>query len=133
MHIVALKTSNDIFKVERCCYVCSDDEGIPGGNTAKKSRIDKGGANGLVTASPLGSKQTRYRSTYKYTGTRIYGLFTLPDTGSGTVSNSDSCPITEIGSRDLSPSLYNVNIFCIVECTLWVWNPSTYTSPSPSM
>ena len=63
MTLVTYRRRKCTFKVERCCYVCSDDEGTPGGSTAKKSRIDKGGANGLVTASPLGSKQTRYRST----------------------------------------------------------------------
>ena len=34
---------------------------------------------------------------------------------------------TEVGSRDLSPSLCNVNMFCIVQCKYWVWN----RSPSP--
>ena len=42
---------------------------------------------------------------------------------------------TEIGSRDLSPSLWNVNMFCIVQCSHQVWNmsPSPYPSLSPEM
>ena len=41
----------------------------------------------------------------------------------------------ELGSRDLSPSLCNVNVFCIVQCSYRVWNPnpSLYPSPSPAM
>ena len=31
---------------------------------------------------------------------------------------------TQIGSRDLSPSLCNVNMFCIVQCSHPVWNLS---------
>ena len=42
---------------------------------------------------------------------------------------------TEIGSRDPNPSLGNVNMPCIIQCTLWVWNPnpSLYRSSSLSM
>ena len=42
---------------------------------------------------------------------------------------------TEIESRGLSPSLCNVNMFCIVQCSHRAWNPnpSLYLSPSPSM
>ena len=42
---------------------------------------------------------------------------------------------TEIGSRNPSPSLCNGNMFCIVQCSHWVWNPNPnpYLSPSPSM
>ena len=39
---------------------------------------------------------------------------------------------TEIGSRDLSPNLCNVNMFCIVQCRHWVWNPNPTPSPSRS-
>ena len=28
----------------------------------------------------------------------------------------------EIRSRDVSPSLCNVNIFCLVQCSHWAWN-----------
>ena len=42
---------------------------------------------------------------------------------------------TDIGSRNPSPSLYNVNMFCMVQCSHWVWNPnlSSYPSQFPSM
>ena len=41
----------------------------------------------------------------------------------------------EIGSRDQSPSLCNVNMFCTVQCSHLDWNQnlSLYRNPSPSM
>ena len=38
---------------------------------------------------------------------------------------------TVVRRRDLSPSLCNVNMFCIVQCSHWVWKPSP--GPSPLM
>ena len=40
---------------------------------------------------------------------------------------------TEVGSRDPSLSLCNVNLFCIVQCSHQVWNPNLYPSSSLSM
>ena len=40
---------------------------------------------------------------------------------------------TELGSRDWSLSLCNVNMFCIVQCSHWVWNPNPYPSLSTAM
>ena len=42
---------------------------------------------------------------------------------------------TEIGSGNTGPSLCNVNMFCIVQCSHRVWKPnlSLYQSPSQSM
>ena len=42
---------------------------------------------------------------------------------------------TEMGSRDPSPSLCNVNMLCIVQCSHQVWNSSlsVYPSHSPAM
>ena len=42
---------------------------------------------------------------------------------------------TEIESRDPSLNLWNVNMFCIVQCSHWVWNPilSVYPNLSVSM
>ena len=39
----------------------------------------------------------------------------------------------EIRSIDLSPSLCNVNMFCIVQCSHRVWNPCQSTYPYPSL
>ena len=65
----------------------------------------------------------------KYYMNRHFGSFTLTETDSGLLSK------TEIESRDLSLSLCNVNMFCIVQCSHQVWNsnPSPYTSPFPAM
>ena len=65
-----------------------------------------------------------------------YGSFTLPETDSGTDSDSFGFrSYTETGRRDPSPSLCNVNMFCMVQHSHRVWKPnlSLYLSPSPSM
>ena len=41
--------------------------------------------------------------------------------------------LSEIGRRDPSPSLCNANMFCIVQCSLRVSNPSPNPSPYPSL
>ena len=40
-----------------------------------------------------------------------------------------------IGTRDQSLSLCNVNMFCTMQCSQWVWNVnlSLYPSPSPAI
>ena len=40
---------------------------------------------------------------------------------------------TEIESRDPSPSMCNVNMFCIVQCNHWVWNESESVPESVSV
>ena len=39
----------------------------------------------------------------------------------------------EIGSRNPSPSLCNVNIFCKAQCNHLVWSPSPHPSLCPAM
>ena len=62
-----------------------------------------------------------------------YSYNTLPDSNTGSDSGLRFLSYAEIGSRDPSPRLCNVNMFCIVQ--VWNRNPnrSSYPSLSSSM
>ena len=63
------------------------------------------------------------------------GQWTFIRDGLGQKTQTQFLSFTEIGSRDPSPSLCNVNMFCIIQCSHLVRNPnlSLYPSPSPAM
>ena len=81
-----------------------------------------------VVKNTTGIQSTHFKTVRKTVQKKLClnGSFTLSETESDRDTNSGFLSLTEIGSRDPSLSLCNVNIFCTVQYRHQVWNPSLY-------